>query len=186
MCAYCGEKEWTSGLQFRHSSKKVKWFRYRPGVAQRVGTGIALLLHDRSTRRGLVVSSTPRPHFTPRKDPVPIIQKAGWAPGSVWTGGKSRPHRDLIPDRPAHSQSLYRLSYPVYKWEPWTKSNLYREIGRCRCRFSLQLFRLWIVFLLVVSTTTPSPYSNQRLRLWGCYGFEYFINLDSCLGGDAV
>ena len=50
-----------------------------------------------------MVSSTPRPHFTPGKDLVPILQKAGWAPGSVWTGGKSRPHRDSIPDRPARS-----------------------------------------------------------------------------------
>jgi len=24
--------------------------------------------------------------FTPGKQPVPIIQKAGWAPGPVWTG----------------------------------------------------------------------------------------------------
>jgi len=31
---------------------KVKRSRYRPGVAQRVGRGIALLLHDRGTRRG--------------------------------------------------------------------------------------------------------------------------------------
>jgi len=38
------------------------------------------------------------------------LPKAGWAPGPVWTGGKSRPHRDSIPDRPARSQSLYRLS----------------------------------------------------------------------------
>jgi hypothetical protein len=30
---------------------KVKWSRYRPGVAQRVGRGIALLFHDRGTRR---------------------------------------------------------------------------------------------------------------------------------------
>jgi len=55
-----------------------------------------------------------RPHFTPGKDPVPILQKAGWAPGPFWTGGKSRPHRDMIPDRPARSQSLYRLSYPAH------------------------------------------------------------------------
>jgi len=27
---------------------------------------------------------------------------------------KSRPHRDLIPDRPARNQSLYRLSYPAH------------------------------------------------------------------------
>ena len=31
---------------------KVKCSRYRPGVAQRVGRGIAILFHDRGTRRG--------------------------------------------------------------------------------------------------------------------------------------
>jgi len=92
---------------------KVNWSRYRLDVAQRVGRGIALLFHDRSTRRGWVVNSTPRPHFIPGKDLVPIVQEAGWASGPVSTGGNSRPHRDSIPDLPAHSQSLYRLSYPV-------------------------------------------------------------------------
>ena len=87
--------------------------RYRPGVAHRGRRVIALPFHDRGTRRGLVVSNTARPHFTPGKDPVPILQEAGWAPGPVWTGGKSRPHRDSIPDRPARSQLLYRLSYPA-------------------------------------------------------------------------
>ena len=30
--------------------------------------------------------STARPgRFTPGKDPVPIVQEAGWAPGLVWT-----------------------------------------------------------------------------------------------------
>jgi len=75
------------------SKVKVKWFSFRPGVTQRVGRDIALLLHDRGIRRGWVVSSTPRPHFTTGKDPVPIVQEAGWAPGPVWTDGKSRPHR---------------------------------------------------------------------------------------------
>jgi len=93
---------------------KVKWSRYGPGVAQRVGRGIALLFHDRGTRRGWVVSRTPRPHFTPGKDPVPIVQEAGWAPGPVWTGGKSRPHRDSIPDCPARFKSLHWLSYPAH------------------------------------------------------------------------
>ena len=32
--------------------KKVKFSRYRPGVAKRVARGIALLFHDRGTRRG--------------------------------------------------------------------------------------------------------------------------------------
>jgi len=82
-----------------------------------------------------VVSSTPRPHFTPDKDPVPIVQEAGWALGSVWTFGKSRPHRDSIPDRPARSRSLYRLSYPpliyIYIWSTCFVS------GGCFFRFLL-------------------------------------------------
>jgi len=45
-----------------------------------------------------VVSSTPRPHFTPGKDPVPTLQETGWAPGPVWTGEKSRPNQDSIPE----------------------------------------------------------------------------------------
>jgi len=92
---------------------KVQWSRYRPDVAQRMGRGIALLFHDRGTRRRWVVSSTPQPHFTPGKDPVPILQEDGWSPELVWTSGKSRPYRDSIPDCQACTQSLYWLSYPV-------------------------------------------------------------------------
>ena len=44
-------------------------------------------------------------HFTAWKDPLPIVQEAGWAPGPVWTGGKSRPHRDSIPG-PSSPQSV--------------------------------------------------------------------------------
>jgi len=93
---------------------KGKWSRYMPGVAQSVGRGIALLFHDRGTRRGWVVSSTPRPHFTPGKEPIHIIQEAGWPSGPVWTAGKSRPHWDSIPDSPARSQSLHQLSYRAH------------------------------------------------------------------------
>ena len=105
-----------------HGPINIKFSPYRPSVAQRVGRGIALLFHDRGTRRGWVVSSTPRPHFTPGKDPVPIVQEVGWAPRPVWTGGKARPHRDSIPDRPARSQSLYRLSYPSHIMPPTLKN----------------------------------------------------------------
>ena len=90
---------------------KVKFSRYRPGVAQRVGRGIALLFHDRGTRSGWVVSSTPRPLFTPGKGTIPILQEAEWAPGPVWTGGNSRAQRDSIPDRPARSRYIYIYIY---------------------------------------------------------------------------
>ena len=49
-----------------------------------------------------------------RKALVPILEKAGWAPGPVWTCGISRPHRDSIPERATLSHSLYWLSYPAH------------------------------------------------------------------------
>jgi hypothetical protein len=65
--------------------------------------------------RGEGVSVTPRPLFTPGKDPVPIVQEAGWAPGLVWTGVENlTPTEIRSPDRPTRSQSLYRLSYPAH------------------------------------------------------------------------
>ena len=60
-----------------------------------------------------MVSVTPRPLFTPGKDPVPIVQ--GLAPGPVWTGAENlSPTRIRSQDRPARSQSPYRLSYPAH------------------------------------------------------------------------
>ena len=55
----------------------------------------------------------PRPgRFTPGKDPVPIVQEAGWAKGGVWTGAENlAPTGIRSPDRLALSESLYRLSY---------------------------------------------------------------------------
>jgi hypothetical protein len=43
--------------------------------------------------------SAPRPdRFTPGKDPVPIVQEAGWAPGPVWTYANNfAPTGNLIP-----------------------------------------------------------------------------------------
>ena len=46
--------------------------------------------------------------FIPGKDPVPIVQEAGWAPEPVWIGAeKLAPAGIRSPDLPAHSESLY-------------------------------------------------------------------------------
>ena len=58
-------------------------------TAHRGSRGMALLFLDHGTRRGWGVIVTPRPLFTPWKDPVPIVQEAGWAPESVWTGAEN-------------------------------------------------------------------------------------------------
>ena len=58
-------------------------------TAHRGSRGIAVPFHDHGTRRGWGISVTPRPLYTPRNVPVPIVQEAGWAPGSVWTGAEN-------------------------------------------------------------------------------------------------
>ena len=84
-------------------------------TAHRGSRGIALPFHNHGARRGWGVSVTPRPLFTPEKDPVPIVQEAEWVSGPVWTGAENLvPIGIRSPDRPARSQSLYRLRYSAY------------------------------------------------------------------------
>ena len=110
-CLYIFELEDLRVIDYRGKKVKVKWSRYRPGVAQRVGRSKALLFHDRGTRREWVVSSTPRPHFTLGKDPIPILQEARWAPRAVWMGGKSSPQGIFC------SLWLYSMFYgSVHSW----------------------------------------------------------------------
>ena len=67
-------------------------------TAHRGSRGIALPFYDHGTRRQWGFSVTLWPLFTPGKDPVPIVQEAGWAPGPVWTGAENlAADRDSIP-----------------------------------------------------------------------------------------
>ena len=75
----------------------------------------------------------PRPHLTPRKDPVPILQEAGWASGPVWTGAENlAPTGIRSPDRPARRQSLYRLRYPAHRsyviFETFKSINTHKKV----------------------------------------------------------
>jgi hypothetical protein len=114
-------------------------------TADRGNKGIALLFHDHSTRRGWGVSVTPRPLISPRKEPVPIVQVTGWAPGPVWTGaGNLAPTGIRSSDHPAHSQSLYRLSYLAVWTSLWvhsfSKSIEFVNWMKCfRCLFTRSL-----------------------------------------------
>jgi hypothetical protein len=83
--------------------------------------------------------SAPRPgRFTPWKDPVPIVLEAGWAPELVWTCAKNlAPTGIRFPDRPARSQSLYRLSYPAHH-ENGNHINLCTQMGFVRGQLFFQ------------------------------------------------
>jgi len=57
-------------------------------------------------------ASRPGRTLPPGKDPVPIVQEAGWSSGPLWTGEENlAPTGIRSPDRPARKQSIYRLSY---------------------------------------------------------------------------
>jgi hypothetical protein len=77
-----------------------------------VSRGIALPVLDLGARRG--GWSAPRPgRLTPGKDPVPIVQEAGWAPESVWTCAKNlAPTGIRSMDRPACSSVAIPTELP--------------------------------------------------------------------------
>ena len=50
--------------------------------------------------------------FTNGNDPVPIVYEAVWTPGQVWTEAENLAATGIrSPDRPAQSESLYRLHH---------------------------------------------------------------------------
>jgi hypothetical protein len=103
---------------FKSQNKKVKCtlvqaLRLCTGRTAYTGSrGMCPPLHNHGTRRGQRVSVMLRPLFTSGKDPVPIVQEAGWTPGPVWTGAENlAPTGIRSSDRPARSQLLYQLYY---------------------------------------------------------------------------
>jgi len=60
----------------------------------------------------IYIYATPRPHYPRERDLVTIVQEAGWAPVSVWTGAENLAYPGIrFPNRPARSESLCRLSH---------------------------------------------------------------------------
>jgi hypothetical protein len=60
-----------------------------------------------------VVNAAPRSLYPREKDPVPIVQETGSAPGPVWTGAENiTPTGIRSPKHPVRSKSLYRLHFP--------------------------------------------------------------------------
>ena len=53
----------------------------------------------------------PRPgHFTPGKDPIPIVDETGWAPLPALSDAESLVLTEIrSPDRPVRSESLYPI-----------------------------------------------------------------------------
>jgi len=82
---------------------KIKFSRYKPGVAQRVGRGIGLLFHDRGTRRGEWSAARPGRILPPRKARYTLYRRLGGPQGRsgreenlVPTGIRSRTVQPVV------------------------------------------------------------------------------------------
>jgi hypothetical protein len=141
----------------------VKALRICTGrTARRGSRGIALLFHDHGIRRVWGVSVTPRPLFAPGKNPVPIVQEAGWAPGPVRTSAENLVPLTGIrfPDRPARSQSLYRLRYPAHS-NLWCMLTISTNNHHTKFQWSMQfpsVKRYTVPSISTLKHTTQSVY----------------------------
>ena len=58
-------------------------------TAHRGSRGVAVPFLDHGTRRGEGSASRPGRSLTPGKEPVSIVQEAGWTPWPVWKGAEN-------------------------------------------------------------------------------------------------
>ena len=92
-------------------------------TAYRGSRGIALPFHDHGTRRGGEGSaSRPGRSLPPVKTRYPLYRRLGGPQGRSGEVRKISPPTGILgPDRPARSQSLYRLRYPAHNRVKITK-----------------------------------------------------------------
>jgi len=143
---------------------KIKFTLEQPMKAQRRGRGIALVFLNLGAKWRCLVNTTPRPIYPWVRDPVPIVQKTGWAPGPVWTGAENLTSACIqSPDRPACSQSLYQLRYPgpvnlVPYLYHWLTSSNWRQVSTLLLSYS----SICIMTSFIMCTDQILGWSNQE------------------------
>jgi len=74
----------------------------------------------------------PWQHLTPGKDPVPIVQGAGWAPGPVWTGAENLTPPGFDPRTVQPIGSPY-TDYTTRPDRMWAYNNTCRQQSDQQC-----------------------------------------------------
>jgi hypothetical protein len=107
------------------------------------GIYIYILFHDHGTRRGWGVSVTPRPLFTPGKDPVPIVREVG---GPQGRSGQVRKNSFPLGFDPRTVQPVDSW-YTDYATRPTLDVKKYNKMStyyiQCRLNIPYSWYSLW-------------------------------------------
>jgi hypothetical protein len=111
--------EFSQRWWWRHQHSGIRKFHLRIGHEGQAEQRYSSTLSLTSALHGDGWLKPRRGRFTPGKNPVPIVQVAGWAPGPVWTGAENLDPTGIpSPDRPVRSVCWYtaqRIS--VYRYQ---------------------------------------------------------------------
>ena len=111
---------------------KGKCSCYRPGVAQRVGRDIALLFHDRGTRRGEWSATCPGRTLPPGKTRYPLYRRLGGPQGQ---SGRTENH---VPTG-IWSRTVQPVASRSADWATWPTLWQYVFYKHVRATYSLVL-----------------------------------------------
>ena len=140
-----------------------------------VGRGIALLFHDRGTRRWVSGQQHAPAALYPREcAALPIVQEAEWAPGPVWTGALN-----LVPIgiRSRTVQPGSSVTIPTELPGPHTEISSCRldisEIRVCFRHFAFTLYcavsvKVRQIGVASVSMILPEYIASQQLSITQC------------------
>ena len=110
----------------------------------------------------------------PRKTRYPLYRRLGGPQGPVWTGAENlAPTGIRSPDRPARSESLYRLSYPgPHSCNMHHNINFPSTSRSSNESFSFQFFNLNIIFIEITSSKVNVSACVIKRHIEGVGGVE--------------
>ena len=158
--------------------KKAKCYRYRPGVAQRMGRGIALLFHDRGTRRGEWSAARPGRILPPGKTRYPLYRRLGGPQGRcgpveslVLTGNRIRILQPVVSRYTDWATGITLIYYYYYYYYIINfRDRLHLETYRAEIYIYIYMKFLcfwWYIYIFFSPSATTCPLWTSWSSLLG-------------------